>query len=446
MKKYAKWIAVCSLGACLAVIPLGFFSHKSQSPCNSMMAAADAENPAISLYHLTWPMNPDAVGYELEITWDPFSEPFQDAADPLYSDAYIYMNQTMLDVKKLPRHAMDGTLYFRVRPYNLDREPIGPWSGPMAVREHGERVSRMAPLTRGEPANRNAASLLYPVYAYTTVPGAVKYEIEVLSAYPENPDGTAPSRYRIFSTVTELTDFYDPKPRIGIYYWRVRGLDGEGNPVGIWSLPARHELSSKGWTVGVYGDSISHGGGHMSYSPDDWLYSYESYIDFPVVNLSDSGDTSEMMVRRFEQDVLPFHLKYLLILGGTNSLRGGASPESVISDLKTIQQKCRIHGIVPVLMTLPPINPENIRHTFQEETVPGWRGAFDEVNDFIRTQPHIDTARPFASTPVMPTRYALDGLHGDIIAKQMMAGEINQAMKEHNFGTPEGKNQEEEGK
>lgn len=77
----------------------------------------------------------------------------------------------------------------------------------------------------------------------------------------------------------------------------------------------------KHWKVAVYGDSISHGGGHLSFGPADLAYSYESYLDFPTINLSESGDTSEAMVMRFEKDVLPFSPEYLLIMGGTNSLR-----------------------------------------------------------------------------------------------------------------------------
>ena len=34
---------------------------------------------------------------------------------------------------------------------------------------------------------------------------------------------------------------------------------------------------------------------------------YAYYLDFPTINLSCSGDTSETMVQRFDDDVLPFH-------------------------------------------------------------------------------------------------------------------------------------------
>lgn len=199
--------------------------------------------------------------------------------------------------------------------------------------------------------------------------------------------------------------------------------------MGEWSLPQEmHTAPSDHWKVAVFGDSISHGGGHLSFSPADFSYSYESYLDFPSINLSESGDTSKMMVDRFQKDVVPFHPDYLLVMGGTNSLRAGVSPDSVISDLKEIQKEARDHGMTPILMTLPPINPASIEKAFQEPTYEGWRDSFAQVNDFIRTQPHIDTAAPFAQMDEIPEWLALDGLHGDWNMKRIMASVINREM------------------
>ena len=131
------------------------------------------------------------------------------------------------------------------------------------------------------------------------------------------------------------------------------------------------------------------------------------------------------MVQRFDDDVLPFHPQYLLIMGGTNSLRAGMPAENVINDLKTIQEKCYENNITPILLTLAPINPYNIKKVFNEETSEVWQYNLNLVNDFIRTQPHIDTAKALNSPPIWPTEYAMDGLHGDVIAKKIYAQEIN---------------------
>lgn len=271
----------------------------------------------------------------------------------------------------------------------------------------------------------SGTTFLYPVYSYTPNPGASRYEVEVLDQYPEKLNGHEPSRHRIYADVTTLSDLYDQMPRIGTYYWRVRGMDDKGLPVGEWSLPVKYATAAESWKVAVYGDSISHGGGHLSFSPVDFAYSYESYFNFPSINLSQSGDTSEMMVEQFERDVIPFHPKYLLIMGGTNSLRVGVPEESVIEDLKIIQKKARENGIIPILLTLPPINPGNIEKAFNEPTYEGWRESFRKVNDFIRREPHIDVARPFENMDELPTWLALDGIHGDWNMKKIMGNVIN---------------------
>lgn len=129
-----------------------------------------------------------------------------------------------------------------------------------------------------------------------------------------------------------------------MYWWRVRCLDEDGNALGVWSEARRMEMPVDGWETGLFGDSISHGGGRMSFSPSDALYNLGFYLDESTVNLAQSGDTSRRMAERFEADVLPFRLRYLLIMGGTNSLRGGEDPEAVIGDLRYIGDKCRKMG------------------------------------------------------------------------------------------------------
>lgn len=384
-----------------------------------------------SFLFLTWKKNPDAVSYELEI--------FRGNGDKVKSrhlvpghivdNPHVYVNGILMAAEDFSEENA-GNLYWRVRALNYDGIPISDFSSPRLLSHSVMIEKRDAPLIRPFPQGIQGMNLLYPVYAYYGLPGASSYEVEVSTAYPDD-NGDEPSESRVFTKKSVLTTIYDDEPRIGVYYWRVRGLDEEGNPVGTWSLPEKRELHTDGWDTGIFGDSFSHGGGRLSYSPQDEEYTYAYYLDFPVINLACSGDTAETMDERFERDVLPFHLKRLLIMGGVNSLRGGDSPEEVISELKDIQRKCYENGIEPILMTIPPINPDNIKRAFDEPTDKNWREAFRKVNDFIKTQPHIDTAAPFERMTLMPEDYATDGLHGDWKAKKMIAEEINRYMDKH---------------
>lgn len=419
-----QWKRRLAAGLALAVLPLAMTAGSLHFHCEEVCAAQVIKEEKGPYGCLTWPQNLNAVRSEVEIFKKIPKDLRADTpiANAIYRNTHVYTNSLMLDMRQWQA---EKPLFYRVRAYDLDGHPIGPYSQPADVESALFKTERNAPIPHDPYGKGNGSVLLYPVYAYTGNPNAASYEIEVTSKYPENLHGFSPSVHRIYAAKTELTDLYDDAPRTGTYYWRVRGMDSTGKPVGEWSLPQAVKNPVKHWKVAVYGDSISHGGGHLSFGPADLAYSYESYLDFPSINLSQSGDTSEAMVMRFEKDVLPFSPDYLLILGGTNSLRAGASAADVISDLKEIQRKCREHGITPILMTLPPINPENIQKAFHEPTYEGWKASFAEVNAFIRGEVHIDTAAPFEKMEELPTWLALDGIHGDWNMKRMMAEVIN---------------------
>ena len=274
----------------------------------------------------------------------------------------------------------------------------------------------------------NGSVLLYPVYNWVRPHDASSFEIEL---YHENPEETLSARpiARLLSPSAEL---YDPEPRFGdaAYYWRVRALDDAGQPLGAWSKAGRFRTApSDHWEIAVLGDSISHGGGHISYGPENLEYSWLHYLAFPALNLAQSGNISRDMRERFERDVVPFHPRYLLIMGGTNDLRSeDFTVDFVIENMEAIKEKCRQYGIKPIFLTLPPINPENIARAFDEPTDPRWREKFAAFNDYLRCQPHIDTARAFAAYSadgLLPQWLALDGLHQDIMGKQLIAARVN---------------------
>ena len=108
-------------------------------------------------------------------------------------------------------------------------------------------------------------------------------------------------------------------------------------------------------------------------------------------------------------------------------MRGGTPAEQVISELTQIGEKCRKHGIRPIFLTLPPINPENIQLAFQEGTVEDWQVRFAIVNAFIRRQRYFIDIAPAMTDEngLLPTSLSLDGIHPDAPGKQIMADIIN---------------------
>lgn len=379
---------------------------------------------------LSWKPDFYAVAYEIEI-FDALPRALApEASDDraVFRTSEIYTNAINLPLSAICSTTPDVPLWWRVRSLNLERQPISPFSDLAPLYTRVGVPSMAAPVICSPYDQGNGSVLLYPVYNWVRPHDASSFEIEL---YHENPEETLSARpiARLLSPSAEL---YDPEPRFGdaAYYWRVRALDDAGQPLGAWSKAGRFRTApSDHWEIAVLGDSISHGGGHISYGPENLEYSWLHYLAFPALNLAQSGDISRDMRERFERDVVPFHPRYLLIMGGTNDLRSeDFTVDFVIENMEAIKEKCRQYGIKPIFLTLPPINPENIARAFDEPTDPRWREKFAAFNDYLRCQPHIDTARAFAAYSadgLLPQWLALDGLHQDIMGKQLIAARVN---------------------
>jgi len=388
--------------------------------------AAEQEVAFSPLLH--WPENPLAVVYELELfTQAPTNLPLDNISDQAaYRTRAIYMNYFNPPLRELVGDQLgQEPLYWRVRAIDFDGAPVGNFSRLQTIYPNADLPDMQAPVPLAHYDEGHGTALLYPVYSWAGQFGAASY---VVAIYNENPE-EHPEARPLAELTTPNFEIYDEKPRLGTYYWRVHALNAAHEFIGSWSTVEKiHTDPADHWQVAVLGDSISHGGGHYSYNPADFAYSWLHYLDFDALNLSFSGDTSEMTVARFAEDVVPFAPHYLLVFTGTNSLRAGADPQGVIDDLKEIRAQALRRGIKPILLTLPPINPPAIAHVFGEETVPDWQWRFSVVNAYIRSQVHIDIAAAFHSQDgVLAPEMALDGLHQDVAGKRLIGETVNKA-------------------
>ncbi len=389
-----------------------------------------ATAPAPNIPMLLWTVLPGAVYYELEL----LSAPPENPNDIYTSNNYqiffsreVFTNGYSIDLSTYP----GNHLYWRVRALDYDGNPIGVFSDATEIFIDHSLPQVLKPISNTGYKAANMPMPLYPVYSWIPIAGAATYEVELTTVPPENPNGIQPSRYRIRDQLVEMgADCYDENPLFtpGTYYWRVRGLDQNGQAVGVYSDAESFVVNpAVGKYAATFGDSITHGGGAVSYSPANVEYSFQTYLSFPTLNLGKSGDTSESMLNRFDADVLPLHPTFLIIMGGSNSLREGIPASQVIKELTAIRDKSIANGIRPIFLTLPPINPDAIQQVFNEETVSNWQREFAAVNSFIRQQRyHIDLEPYFADgNHTLPLRYATDGLHLDIEGKKLMAQIIN---------------------
>jgi lysophospholipase L1-like esterase len=398
----------------------------------------DTAHPASLMPYLVWHSVPNAVCYEIELlSAPPENENGIELSSQyhIFSTREIYTNGYQADLR--PFLKQNGKLYWRVRAMDFHHNPIGVFSQAEPLVIDAARPLPDRPLLNTFDRATDFQQPLYPVYQWIPMHGVLRYEVELMTepTSKEKENNTQPAARRVwYHTVDNAYSCYDeyPRPDAGEYYWRVRAVDAAGNTIGHYSDTREFTVASHATRIkaAAFGDSITHGGGSLSYSPANMEYSYMTYLDFTALNLGHSGDTSHTTLRRFDQDVLPFQPYNLLIMTGSNSLRDDQiSADDIIGDLESIRHKCEKNDIRPIFLTLLPVNPAHIMSAFGTETDPDWLEKMQRVNAYIKKQPyHIDLTPYFfdESHTMLDPMLALDGLHPDIEGKKLMAEIINQ--------------------
>jgi len=406
--------------------------------CQSGAGKVQADIDNVKKVRIVWDAQPDTVMYELMIVKQPAESAEQSALPELvFIRQDIYTAGVELDALALDSEL--NSLWWQVRALNVERQPISEFSQPQLLSE-GE-INPISPLPTAY-LDSFPFGKLYPAYSWIPVLNAASYEVQVLSAKPEIDQVYVAlvRKYEVSGSVA--FDCYDEAAYTeeGTYWWRVLAKDADNKPIGQWSPALSFQIQRQGVPIALFGDSVTHGGGAISNPPSDPAYDLTSYAGLPIKNLGRSGDTVAGMVDRFDHDVLPFSPQVLVVLGGINDIRAGMSADEVIEYLAAIKSQCLRHGIVPVFVTLTPVNPTAIKNAFDEETSPEWRSQWEQANQWIIAQEHHVDVTPLFNEPggLMPTALATDGLHPDTVGKAMIGSAVGAYLKQ-NF--PEHTNQ-----
>jgi lysophospholipase L1-like esterase len=380
---------------------------------------------------LTWPLSADAVTYELEITDQYF--PAGNTAAP---ESHRIEDSTVpTPGAQIPLHFKQNVdkLWWRVRALDVSGQPITDYSESQRLSKGEMDAESPLPLTTYPD---DAAVPLYPAYSWIAVPGATGYDVEILNVPLDDTENSWPRQRieRIHVDGGDSFDSYDwhSYATDGTYYWRVRAVDSEGQSIGKWSPVTAFTVSTQGYSVAALGDSITHGGGAVSSPPGTPLYDWTQSVTLPVKNLGKSGDTTEALLERFDQDVLPFHPKILIIAGGINDIRDGDDASQIISNLRALRQKCLDFHITPVFVTLAPINPPRIAIMIGQPLPPQWKNNWQAVNGWILAQPNaVDTVSLLKNRQgLLPDRLSADGLHPDSEGKRLIGQAVSRKLYE----------------
>lgn len=267
---------------------------------------------------------------------------------------------------------------------------------------------------------------LYPTYSWEPLPKTEFYLVQVVKVdTPRDRIVRELMNTEDFNRVTDWSPFTEP----GEYFWRVRVVDKNKNPLSDWSEKKFFTVTAP-VTFAVLGDSISHGG--AAYIPAGQLScQWETYSSVPIKNLARSGDTTQMMIERFDSDVLPFRPKILLIMAGVNDIRLGASGDDVIKNFETLRDKCLANDITPVFCTVTSMNPKLIRQRGIELTDGDWREAREKINLWIMQTPYfVDTAAALTDEcGLLRVELTPDGLHPALRGKKIIGETISNYLR-----------------
>lgn len=269
---------------------------------------------------------------------------------------------------------------------------------------------------------------LYPTYSWEPLPMTQFYQVRVVKI--DSPRDKIVRELLNTEALNRMTD-ETPFTETGEYYWQVRVVDKNNKPLSDWSEKKTFVVTAP-VEFAVLGDSISHGG--AAYIPAGQLScQWETYSDVPIKNLARSGDTTQMMIDRFDRDVLPFRPKVLVIMGGVNDIRTGSNADAVIKNLETLRDKCLANDITPVFCTVTPMNPEIMNRRRIPLTDGDWREAREKINLWIMNTPYfVDVAAKLTDEfGYLPAKFTPDGLHPALRGKIIIGETISEYLKKN---------------
>ena len=361
---------------------------------------------------LSWEPVPGAVSYQVAIMRANKNLP----ENVVSVKRGIFTNGYELDTSVM-RTAKD--YYWKVCPLDASGKYIKLYSDlrPLVDQELNPKAPK--PTTEFESM---AYAPLYPVYSWVPTKDGKYYDIRVYREENGKP-------VVIRELTTEGSVYYEDAGYTwpGKYYWQVRSRNESGTHVTDWSDPSRFQVTNQ-VKVAALGDSITHGGGAVSTPPGYVMYNWETYSQVPIKNLGYSGDTVAAMNARFDADVLPFHPKILVIMGGVNDFRSGASADDIIYYLRQIGEKCRRNGIIPVYATATPINPHFIANwSYITTPAADWKEEQVRLNQWIMSQEYaVDVASGMTDCyGLLMDEATTDGLHPDVLGKKQIGEKIS---------------------
>ena len=188
MKLLGKLISI-TLCVLLLLLTIETFSFEQYRPAT---AVSQSDNET----SLSWQRLPYPAYYEIEVL-----SRLPDTDSRATPRAFRLMRFRTFDNQMTLSQDFPFQTYWRVSAIGLFKRPLGRWSEPVAINSPSVPPAVDFTTVKPKPTATMPAEKAVgqqPILLWTTVPGAVYYEIEFLSKPPENPNGIELSVNRVF--------------------------------------------------------------------------------------------------------------------------------------------------------------------------------------------------------------------------------------------------------
>lgn len=135
----------------------------------------------------------------------------------------------------------------------------------------------------------------------------------------------------------------------------------------------------------------------------------------PYVNRGISGQTTEQMLLRFQQDVVDLHPAAVLILAGTNDIAGNTGPETdrmIENDFRAMTQIARANHIRVIIASITPSADfwwrPGVDPIHRIRIMNAWLRQFSQRHGFLYVDYYDAMAQPDGA---MKTGLTFDGVH-----------------------------------
>lgn len=387
--------------------------------CILITTQANANIASSDNAFITWNRTPDAVMYEILIK------------KRYYKDIFLVKERKISYVPGVAVKLSSENLYYQVRPLDVNKQPMMAFTSNLPISKKNINNKMIVLGDYDKVPN----SKLYQVFSWIPLDNVEYYKVKIYKS--EENKYRQVREYKVLGQ--DVFDYYDKKPYVdsGEYAWSVTGYDNQNNQITGESDKRNFVVDNKETAIASLGDSITHGGGAVSNPPSYPEYNWQTYTDYKIRNLGYSGNTVDDLINRFNNDVLPFNPKTLIILAGINDIRQGRKSDYVIQKLNLLKNKCIINNIIPIFVSLPPLNPENMDKVLGAKPAEYWKQEEEKVNLWIKQQEYniniYDELANYDGT--LKNNLSVDGLHPDVEGKKIIGRTVNEYIKMKKIST-----------